>query len=200
MEQIINRCSTRKNIIDATLKIIGEEGFQNVTIRKIAKLADVNVAAINYHFGSKDVVINEALKYMTGKLKDSFKCLCDNNIVAETRLQNFIRNYADAALEYPDVFRNYINHSMFNYDLPSEYVDFIKKDGLLELKNTLREIGKNKQNDDIQLFMKCFQIISGIAFPVLLGKQMHELSGIEYGDCEIRYKYLDVLMKTIIDN
>jgi TetR/AcrR family transcriptional regulator, regulator of cefoperazone and chloramphenicol sensitivity len=200
MEQMINRCSTRKNIIDATLKIIGEEGFQNVTIRKIAKLADVNVAAINYHFGSKDVVINEALKYMTGKLKDSFKCLSDVNVIAEERLQNFIRNYADAALEHPDVFRNYINHSMFNHDLPSEYVDFIKKDGLLELKNTLCEIGKNRQNDEIQLFMKCFQIISGIAFPVLLGKQMIELSGIEYEDCEIRYKYLDVLMRTIIDN
>ena len=189
---------TRENIINATLKIIGDEGFQNVTIRKIATLAEVNVAAVNYHFGSKDVVINEALKYLTGKLKDSFKYLKDMEFSPEIRITNFIRSYADAAVEHPDVFRNYISHSMCNYDLPLDYSEFIRREGLEELKNTLRVLRKN--DDDVQLFMKGFQIISGIAFPVLLGKQMEKLSGIDYDDKCTRYKYLDVLMKTIIEN
>jgi TetR/AcrR family transcriptional regulator, regulator of cefoperazone and chloramphenicol sensitivity len=198
MEQIVSRCATRENIINATLKIIGDEGFQNVTIRKIAALAEVNVAAVNYHFGSKDVVINEALKYLTEKLKDSFKYLKDLEYSPEVRITNFIRSYADAALEYPDVFRNYISHSMCNYDFPLDYSEFIKKEGLEELRNTLRALIKS--DDDVQLYMKGFQIISGIAFPVLLGKQMKKLSGIDYDDKCIRYKYLDVLLKTIMEN
>jgi AcrR family transcriptional regulator len=111
MEHPLSRCDTSESIINATLKIIGEEGFQNVTIRKIAALAGVNVAAINYHFGTKDIVINEALKYLTGKLMKSFNLLKEKELSPKTRMQNFIRSYADAALEHPDVFRNYINHS-----------------------------------------------------------------------------------------
>ena len=198
MEQIFIRCTTRDNIINATLKIIGEEGFQNVTIRKIASIAGVNVAAINYHFGSKDIVINEALKYLTGKLKDSFKYLGEKEISPEIRIKNFTRSYADAALEHPDVFRNYINHSMCNNEIPSDYSEFIKREGFEELKNTLREM--RGQDEDMNLFVKGFQIISGIAFPVLLGKQMEKLSGINYDDKIVRYKYLDVLLKTIIEN
>lgn len=197
MEQGYTRCTTRDSIINATLKIIGEEGFQKVTIRKIASIAGVNVAAINYHFGSKDIVINEALKYLTGKLKDSFKYLGEEGISPEIRIQNFTRSYADAALEHPDVFRNYINHSMCNNEMSSDYSEFMKREGLEELKNTLREM--RNLDDDINLFMKGFQIISGIAFPVLLGKQMEKLSGINYDDKIVRYKYLDVLLKTIIE-
>lgn len=197
MEQIINKYDTRENIINATLKIIGEEGFQNVTIRKIASIAGVNVAAVNYHFGSKDIVINEACKYLTRKLKDSFKYLEEKQYAPEIRIQNFIRSYADAALEHPDVFRNYINHSMCNNEVPSDYSEFLKKEGFVELKNTLREI-KN-EDDDVNLFMKSFQIISGIAFPVLMGRQMVKLSGIDYDNDCVRYKYLDVLLKTVLE-
>jgi TetR/AcrR family transcriptional regulator, regulator of cefoperazone and chloramphenicol sensitivity len=197
MEQSLNRCDTRESIINATLKIIGEEGFQNVTIRKIATLAGVNVAAINYHFGTKDIVINEALKYLTGKLMKSFNYLKEREFPPETRMLNFIRSYADAALEHPDVFRNYINHSMCNNEMPSDYSEFIKHEGFVELKNTLREI--RNEDDDIKLFMKSFQIISGIAFPVLLGLQMEKLSGIDYANQSVRYKYLDVLLKTIVE-
>lgn len=198
MEHAIVKNSTRKSIIDATLKIIGDEGIQNVTVRKIASLAEVNVAAVNYHFGSKDIAINEALQYLTCKLKDSFRCLGDKELSAEDRLRSFIRSYADAALEHPDVFRNYINHCMYTSALPCEYVEFIKQEGFHELKCTLREIDKQQQHDDNQLLMKCFQIISGIAFPVLLGKQMQVVSGICYDDCETRYQYLDVLLRNVI--
>ena len=43
--------NTKDRILNSTLYIIGKEGFQNVTIRKIAATADVNVASINYYFG-----------------------------------------------------------------------------------------------------------------------------------------------------
>jgi len=36
--------NTKDKILEATLNIISDEGFQNVTIRKIAIVAGVNVA------------------------------------------------------------------------------------------------------------------------------------------------------------
>ncbi|MCX7726330.1 MAG: TetR/AcrR family transcriptional regulator [Chitinispirillaceae bacterium] len=45
---------TRKKILEAAEKLIVEHGWENVTFRMITSEAGVNLAAINYHFGSKE--------------------------------------------------------------------------------------------------------------------------------------------------
>lgn len=47
--------STKEEILKATKDLLYEQG--NVTIKEIAERAFVNVAAINYHFGSKDELV-----------------------------------------------------------------------------------------------------------------------------------------------
>lgn len=75
MENQLNGLSTKERIIRVTMDMIAEEGLQNITIRKIAARAGVNVAAVNYHFGSKDVLINEALRNVIDQLKSAFEYL-----------------------------------------------------------------------------------------------------------------------------
>ncbi|MEC3533749.1 TetR family transcriptional regulator, partial [Bacillus thuringiensis] len=40
--------STKEKILNTTLELIKNEGFESVTIRKIAALSDVNIALVNY--------------------------------------------------------------------------------------------------------------------------------------------------------
>jgi AcrR family transcriptional regulator len=188
--------NTRDRILSATLKIIGEEGVQNVTVRKIANLAKVNVASVNYYFGSKDSVINEALKYLTSKLMYAFKHLDNKKLAPKDRLRNFLRSYSDISLEYPDVFKNLINHSIYNCDLPPEYSRFIQQEGFKKLKDTLRELGNTEC--DIYLLMKIFQMFSGLAFPTILGDHVKKFSGIDYKDEKTRYEYVELLLKSLL--
>lgn len=188
--------TTRERILQATLGIIGSEGVQNVTTRKIAAAADVNIAAINYHFGSKDNVINEALKILINKFVRSYDYLDDFTVSPEQRLKNFLMSFADAALEYPDVFRNFINQAMNSNHESFEYIEFMKKIGLEKLKLILREITQI-QDDDI-LLMKIFQMFSSLEFPVLLGNQMESFSKFDYNDKEYRYKYVELLLKSLL--
>ena len=51
------------------MQLIDEEGFEGITIRKVAKRANVNVALINYYFGSKDKLLNAAVKNILNSLK-----------------------------------------------------------------------------------------------------------------------------------
>lgn len=51
-------------ILKVTLDLIKNEGFEGITIRKIASKANVNVALINYHFGSKNKLVNEIIQNM----------------------------------------------------------------------------------------------------------------------------------------
>ena len=50
---------TRAAILDAAERLYADRGFADVTLRDIVAAADVNLAAVNYHFGSKDELIAE---------------------------------------------------------------------------------------------------------------------------------------------
>ena len=50
---------TRTAILRAAEKLYADRGFADVTLRDIVAAADVNLAAVNYHFGSKDELIAE---------------------------------------------------------------------------------------------------------------------------------------------
>jgi AcrR family transcriptional regulator len=50
---------TRASILDAAERLYADRGFSEVTLRDIVAVAGVNLAAVNYHFGSKDELIAE---------------------------------------------------------------------------------------------------------------------------------------------
>jgi AcrR family transcriptional regulator len=57
---------TRAAILNAAERLYADRGFGDVTLRDIVAAADVNLAAVNYHFGSKDELIAEL--YVTRSL------------------------------------------------------------------------------------------------------------------------------------
>ena len=54
--------STREKILNCTEELIAETGFSALSVRKISHKACTNLAAINYHFGNKQYLINEMLE------------------------------------------------------------------------------------------------------------------------------------------
>ena len=46
--------TTRRRILDAAEKLFAEKGFHGVSVREIARAADVDVALVNYHCGRKN--------------------------------------------------------------------------------------------------------------------------------------------------
>lgn len=53
---------TRKRLIDATARLFAEHGYNGLTMRSVALEAQANLAAANYHFGSKDALVLEMLR------------------------------------------------------------------------------------------------------------------------------------------
>ncbi|PTD95950.1 TetR/AcrR family transcriptional regulator [Pseudothauera lacus] len=53
---------TRSRILDAAEELFVEHGFEATSMRMITSQAGVNLAAINYHFGSKDALIQEVFR------------------------------------------------------------------------------------------------------------------------------------------
>ncbi len=53
---------TRRRILDAAEALFTEHGFEATTLRQITGRAQVNLAAVNYHFGSKEALIQELFR------------------------------------------------------------------------------------------------------------------------------------------
>ena len=54
--------STRDRLLDEAEKLFAERGFHGVTIREVTAAAGVNLAAVNYHFGSKENLYREVFR------------------------------------------------------------------------------------------------------------------------------------------
>ncbi|MDR2837515.1 MAG: TetR family transcriptional regulator [Azonexus sp.] len=53
---------TRDRILDAAERLFMENGYDGASMRQITGEAGVNLAAVNYHFGSKEALISEVFR------------------------------------------------------------------------------------------------------------------------------------------
>ncbi|MDQ8183532.1 TetR/AcrR family transcriptional regulator [Pelagicoccus sp. SDUM812005] len=60
--------STRDRLLEAAKTVFAEHGFEGATVQMIATAAGANIAAINYHYGSKAELY---AKYVVGHLEAS---------------------------------------------------------------------------------------------------------------------------------
>ncbi len=54
--------STKERILSAAERLFAEHGFAETSLREVTSRADVNLAAVNYHFGSKSNLVNEVFR------------------------------------------------------------------------------------------------------------------------------------------
>lgn len=56
------RFSTKDRILGAAEELFAQFGFAGTSLRQVTSRADVNIAAVNYHFGSKENLVNEVFR------------------------------------------------------------------------------------------------------------------------------------------
>ena len=54
--------STKDRILHAAEELFAQQGFASTSLRQVTSRADVTIAAVNYHFGSKDNLVNEVFR------------------------------------------------------------------------------------------------------------------------------------------
>lgn len=57
----MNEVSTKDKILKVSHALFAQKGLHGVSVREIAKACDVNIAAINYHFKSKESLYAQAI-------------------------------------------------------------------------------------------------------------------------------------------
>ena len=54
---------TKTRILDSAERLFARDGFHNTSLRVLTQLADVNLAAVNYHFGTKEALLRAVIEH-----------------------------------------------------------------------------------------------------------------------------------------
>ena len=96
--------SSRQRILAAAVETFARKGFASTGVRELAESAGVNLAMVNYCFGTKKELLKVILDtFFTGYLQIVEDELCGDGSVSE-KLERFIHR----AIQYIDTHRDYV--------------------------------------------------------------------------------------------
>ena len=104
--------SKKDLILKVTIELIKKEGLEGITVRKIAKLAHINVALVNYYFGSKDKLLNAVIQILVDSLRESFDILDDATRPPRDRLKAFLIQFLHAHRQYPFIGQKLVSEQL----------------------------------------------------------------------------------------
>ncbi|MDO5522819.1 MAG: TetR/AcrR family transcriptional regulator [Bacteroidia bacterium] len=96
--------TTEQKIIDAARKIFTQKGYAATKTRDISEAAGINLALLNYYFGSKEnlfkLIVLEKFKEMFGLLNP---VLSDENVSLEEKVKTLVDYYTNLLSENEDL-------------------------------------------------------------------------------------------------
>ncbi|MEO8719713.1 MAG: TetR family transcriptional regulator [Ginsengibacter sp.] len=96
----------RETIIKSAIKLLSNKGFEGTSVREIAADAGVNVAMINYYFGSKEKLFESLVEYKASFLRGVFSDLVHNKKLSSIEKIDFMidqlieRKFSDAKFSH----------------------------------------------------------------------------------------------------
>jgi AcrR family transcriptional regulator len=84
---------TRLRLLNAAGQVFAEKGFRAATVREICTAAGANVAAINYHFGDKERLYSEVLRFSHACAVQKHPPGMDDAADPELRLRAFVVSF-----------------------------------------------------------------------------------------------------------
>ena len=110
--------ATKAALIEAAGKLIAVQGYEKTTAQEICELAQVNVSAVNYHFGSREGLYGEVLAraYQQTVGIEKLKKLSARKLAPQEKMNIFLDMLVNAVLQEENwgirvVFREFISPS-----------------------------------------------------------------------------------------
>jgi AcrR family transcriptional regulator len=98
---------TRERLVEAALETFASHGFEGATTREIARKAGVALAALPYHFTTKEALWKAAADRIFGQLGESFRRRLEglDGVDLPTRLRLLLRDFVRFQAAHPELHR-----------------------------------------------------------------------------------------------
>jgi AcrR family transcriptional regulator len=178
----------KKRILQAAMELLNEQEPEIITVRQIAERAQVGVGLINYHFKTKDNLLNEAVG---GSMSEVAAQWLQANESEQNdpvlRLKNLLKETSAIGVHFPAQLRVSISFEL-------QHGNFSVAQMLIPI---LREIfGMSKTEKELRVL--AFQIITPLQFASLRNDTFRSYAGIDLFNEEQRNTTIDMLIDNIL--
>ena len=186
------KISKKEKIINTTLKLIAKKGNLDFTIREIVLDADVNIASVNYYFGTKKKLIQEIEKKFIKKYAEFENILKDTQFTPKKRLLKWADSLTEYMVNNPGIISIMNNKLILSTNFDSN-LELSMQETNEYLIRIIKEITNIEEEETIQF--KLTKLNADLFYPILLIRDCVKLFGFSIQDHEIRRKYI----KAVID-
>ena len=183
--------NTKAHILEATINAIEKFGVQSLTTRIIANEAGVNNAALHYYYGTKEELVDLALKQtLDHMLEDTIDILASKKSIQD-RLEKLLDYLIDGVLRYPNLIRAHLNEPLMKGNTESP---------LLEVFNTWIEKISEPISNDLspsqikELKYSIFSVISSLIMGGLLPFSSENFPPVNLNDRQARSHYVNYII------
>ena len=99
--RLMAKADTKDQILDAAEDLFAEQGFASTTLRQLTTRAGVNLAAVNYHFGSKEDLAIAVLRRRIEPINPERRQRLDE-LTRPASLEAIVRAFLEPALRCQD--------------------------------------------------------------------------------------------------
>lgn len=191
----IKKSDARERIIKAVLEIIGKKGDVRVTVREISSEANVNLAAVNYYFRTKQNLFDEIEKYFFSKVFEINKILDNKLEASRKRILKWARELTWLLNKNPGIIW-IISSKVMKKEKSGVFLnEFIhKKDQrIIDLISDATGI-----KDEEILAIKSMQIITGIINPLILFYGFKSDFKLRLDEPETMNTYVEMLIDSVL--
>lgn len=112
---------TRRKLVVAAIMTIERYGVDGATVRRIVAEAGVNIAAVNYHFGSKEILLRKALdatvhEAFTKSLTELEQFIAQEGGDIPAGARSFFRDYLPNAFGWARIAVAHLREALLNQD------------------------------------------------------------------------------------
>jgi AcrR family transcriptional regulator len=143
---------TRADLINAAWKIVNEEGWQALSIRKIADAIEYSVPVIYEYFENKEALLFEFIKRGFKLLADELKAAKEHHRKPALQLEALAYGYWDFAFDNKEYYQLMFSLGMPGCDLVSKMPELLEFTNII--LSTIEDLVRENEAAQINAFLK----------------------------------------------
>ena len=167
---------TKQLLLNTTIELLrSAEKPDEITARQIAAKAEVNLALINYYYGSKDALINQGIEKILETAADDWKNTIDGSLPPKRQIELILTSMSDLVFKYSNFTKISVRYEILENEIliPYYILPYIKT-----------YYGNRKTEFELKLI--AFQMISFMQVIFLKSEAFYRFSGASISDKKTR--------------
>ncbi len=185
---------TRNNIMTSTIEVMHEsESLDDITIRSIAKKAGVGIGLINYHFQTKENLVNVSVRHFIGSIIATWPNQIQKKPKSATKLLiAMLESCADFLADYPRISRISIQYDHLNPSSDDNTQQTIE--GILPVL----QLHYESKADANKLNLLAGQIVSSLQMAFMRSNIHNSKLGFDFFDKSQRDSFIEAIVVQLL--